>query len=87
MSSFEPRSGQSAAPRTVDVLPARVSRRLTRRDGLLPLVLVAELVAGIAFGLASHAVDHASSVPAKLTLGGAVTALPAADPVPNFAEN
>lgn len=68
-----------AAPRTVNVLPSHVARRLTRRDGLLPLVLAAELVAGIAFGLASHAADRATSVPARLTLGNAVTAMPRTD--------
>jgi hypothetical protein len=39
------------APRAVDVLPSRVSRRLTRRDGLLPLVLTLELLVGVLFGI------------------------------------
>jgi hypothetical protein len=33
------------------VLPVRVSRRVTRRDGLLPLVLLLELLTGVVFGL------------------------------------
>lgn len=66
MSSFE----YTSAPRTVSVLPASATRRLTRRDGLLPLVLALELLAGIAFGLAAHSgSSDATSVPAKLTLG------------------
>lgn len=65
--------GGTGAPRTVDVLPSHVGRRLTRRDTLLPLILAAELVAGIAFGLASHSGSgDATSVPAKLTLGPVV---------------
>ena len=48
MSSIE----HTVAPRAVDVLPARVARRLTRRDGLLPLVFTLELLVGILFGIA-----------------------------------
>jgi hypothetical protein len=73
-----------AAPRSVNVLPTSVARRLTRRDGLLPLILALELVVGVAFGLASHSGDgEATSVPAKLTLGAApvVTVLPSTQPV------
>jgi hypothetical protein len=33
------------------VLPARVSRRVTRRDGVLPLVLLLELLVGVVFGV------------------------------------
>ena len=48
-----------AAVRAVDVLPRRASRRMTRRDGLLPVVFVVELLAGVAFGLAAHS-GHSS---------------------------
>jgi hypothetical protein len=44
----------SAAPSAVTVLPAKASRRVTRRDGLLPLVWTLELLVGVAFGLAAH---------------------------------
>jgi hypothetical protein len=63
----------SGAPRTLDVLPSHASRRLTRRDGLLPMVLALELLAGVAFGLAGHAGSEATSVSAKLTLGSPAT--------------
>lgn len=79
MSSLE----YAVAPRSVDVLPKRVARRLTRRDGLLPLVLSLELVVGMAFGLAAHAGDSgATSVPAKLRLApvAKVTVLPSSAP-------
>ena len=71
------------APRSVDVLPAHASRRVTRRDGVLPLVLALELLAGVAFGLAAHSADStATSVPAKLQLApvAQVTVL-ASDPI------
>lgn len=87
VSSFE----YVAAPRAVNVLPSRVGRRITRRDGLLPLVLALELLVGVAFGLASHAGNSATGVPAKLSLGavtpmahvvgGTTSALAAAGPV------
>jgi hypothetical protein len=61
-----------AASRTVDVLPTHAMRRLTRRDGLLPLVLALELAVGVGFGVASHAgSSDATSVPARLTLAAA----------------
>lgn len=66
MSSFE----YAVAPRTVDVLPAQAGRRLTRRDAVLPLVLVLELLVGVAFGLAgSSGSSEVTSVPAKITVG------------------
>ena len=74
----------AAAPRAVDVLPRSAARRLTRRDGLLPLVLALELVTGIAFGLAGAAgSSNATSVPARMTLSAApiVTVLPSTRPV------
>ncbi|MCU1590433.1 MAG: hypothetical protein JWP11_1689 [Frankiales bacterium] len=80
MSSYD----YTAAPRAVNVLPSRVSRRITRRDGLLPVVLVLELLVGVAFGIAGHAgASGASSVPAKLTLApvALVTVVPSAVPV------
>lgn len=62
-----------SAPRAVSVLPSHARRQLTRRDGLLPLVLALELLAGVVFGLAAHAGSStATSVPARLTLGSAV---------------
>lgn len=83
-----------AAPRAVTVLPTSANRRLTRRDGLLPLVLAFELLTGVAFGLAGHAgSSDAQSVPARIELGAAplvpvaassgllVTAQPALQPV------
>jgi hypothetical protein len=73
-----------SAPRAVNVLPRRVTRRLSRRDGLLPLVLALELAAGVAFGLAAHTGSSAvTSVPAKLTLGSEdlVTVLPSVRPM------
>jgi hypothetical protein len=75
--------GYSAAPRTVDVLPSRVSRRVTRRDGLLPLLLALELAAGVAFGIAGASGAAAASTPAKVVLGAAplVTVLPSTHPV------
>jgi hypothetical protein len=75
--------GYSVAPRTVDVLPSRVSRRVTRRDGLLPLLLALELAAGVAFGIAGASGAAASSTPAKVVLGAAplVTVLPSTNPV------
>lgn len=59
----------SAAQRAVDVLPSHVGHRVTRRDGLLPLVLALELAAGVVFGIAAQS-GHSSvtGVPAKLTL-------------------
>jgi hypothetical protein len=57
------------APRSVDVLPSRVPRRVTRRDGLLPFVLTCELLTGFVFGLAAHSGDvSATSTPARVTL-------------------
>jgi hypothetical protein len=79
VSSFE----YAVAPRTVDVLPTRVARRVTSRDGLLPLVLSLELAVGMAFGLAAHSGGSgATSVPAKLTLApvAQVTVLPSSAP-------
>jgi hypothetical protein len=67
------------------VLPARVPRRLTRRDGLLPVILALELVAGVAVGLASSSgSSDTTSVPAKLTLTpvGLVMTAPLGPPVP-----
>ena len=70
------------SPRSVDVLPGKVTRRVTRRDGLLPLVFVLELLAGVAFGLAAHSGQSGvtTSVPARLTFApvAQVTVLPAA---------
>ena len=80
MSSYE----YTSAPRAVNVLPTRASRRLTRRDGLLPFVFALELLAGVAFGLASHSgSSDATSVPAKLTVGSAplVTVQPSLQPM------
>jgi hypothetical protein len=73
----------SVAPRTVDVLPFRVSRRVTRRDGLLPLLLALELAAGVAFGIAGASGASATSTPAEVVLGAApvVTVLPSTRPV------
>ncbi|MDX6198404.1 MAG: hypothetical protein QOJ79_1555 [Actinomycetota bacterium] len=79
MSSLE----YPVAPRSVDVLPARVTRRLTRRDGLLPLVFAVELLAGIAFGVAAHSGEAApTSTPAPLSLApvALVTVLPSTAP-------
>jgi hypothetical protein len=60
-------STHGGAPRAVDVLPSRASRRLTRRDGVLPLVLAMELLAGVAFGVAgSSGSSAAASAPAEL---------------------
>ncbi|MDT7548018.1 MAG: hypothetical protein QOE84_412 [Actinomycetota bacterium] len=75
--------GYSVAPRTVDVLPSRVSRRVTRRDGLLPLLLALELAAGVAFGIAGASGAAAASTPAKVVLGAPplVTVLPSTHPV------
>jgi hypothetical protein len=67
-----------SAPRAVTVLPSRVGRRLTRRDGLLPLVLALELVAGVAFGLAASSGSSATGVPERMTLG---SGLPSLQPV------
>jgi len=39
---------------SLTVLPERVSRRVTRRDGVLPLVLLLELLTGVLFGMAAH---------------------------------
>jgi hypothetical protein len=74
----------AAAPRSVNVLPTRASRKLTRRDGLLPLVLAVELFVGVAFGLASTAgSSQATSVPARITLEpiALVTVLASSAPV------
>lgn len=79
--------GYTAAPRTVDVLPGRVSRRVTRRDGLLPMLLALELAVGVAFGVAgasgSTSSPPAASTPARVVLGAAplVTVLPSTRPV------
>jgi hypothetical protein len=75
--------GYSAAPRTVDVLPSRVSRRVTRRDGLLPLLLALELAVGVAFGIAGSSGAAAAGTPANVVLGAAplVTVLPSTKPV------
>jgi hypothetical protein len=73
-----------SAPRAVTVLPSRVGRRLTRRDGVLPLVLALELVAGVAFGLAAASGgSSATGVPERMTLGSGpiVTVLPSMRPV------
>ena len=40
-----------AASWSLTVLPDRVSRRVTRRDGVLPLVLLLELLTGVVFGI------------------------------------
>ena len=68
MSSVE----YTVAPRAVDVLPSRAMRRLTRRDGLLPLVFTLELMTGIAFGLAAHSGAGGAVVPAKLSFAPSV---------------
>ena len=76
--------GYVVAPRSVDVLPSKVARRVTRRDGLLPLVFAVELLAGVAFGLAAHSGhSSATSVPARLSLApvAQVTVVPPAAPV------
>ena len=84
MSSLE----YAVSPRAVDVLPSKVARRLTRRDGLLPLVFALELLTGLAFGLAAHSGDTgAAGVPARLTLSpvaqvGVQLPVAAAVPVP-----
>ena len=57
MSSFT----YSAAPRSVDVLPRKARRRVTLRDGLLPLVFSLELLVGIVFGMAAHSSESAAS--------------------------
>ena len=75
--------GYTVAPRSVDVLPWKVARRVTRRDGLLPLVFALELMLGVVFGLAAHSGQSgAASVPARLTLVPAaqVTVLPSSAP-------
>jgi hypothetical protein len=80
MSSYDYR----VAPRSVDVLPSRSRRRLTRRDGVLPLVLSLELVAGMAFGLAwADGQSTTVAVPAKLQLApvALVTVLPSSAPL------
>ena len=81
MLSFRPRPAEdrhvssysyAAIPRTRNVLPAHAARRLTRRDGLLPLVLALELAAGVVFGLAGQSgSSDAGSLPATITLGSA----------------
>jgi hypothetical protein len=79
--------GYTAAPRAVDVLPGRVSRRVTRRDGLLPLLLAVELAVGVAFGVAgasgSTYPPPAASTATRVVLGSAplVTVLPSTRPV------
>ncbi len=74
----------ASAARAVSVLPNHASRRLTRRDGLLPLVFALELLAGVAFGLASHSVSpDATSSSARLTLESAVTLQPPLTPLAN----
>ena len=80
MSSYDFR----VAPRSVDVLPSRARRRVTRRDGVLPLVLVLELVTGMAFGLAwAGGQSTTTAVPARLQLApvALVTVLPSSGPV------
>jgi len=79
VSTFE----HAVAPRAVDVLPAKATRRVTRRDGLLPLVFVLELLTGVVFGLAANSgAPAASSAPTKLSLAPAaqVTVLPSSAP-------
>jgi hypothetical protein len=76
---------ETIAPRAIDVLPARATRRVTRRDGLLPLVFVVELLAGIAFGMAAHSGDSgASAVPAKLSLTPVAQVTPLAVSAPAY---
>lgn len=68
----------------VTVLPRRATRRVTRRDGVLPMVLVLELLTGIAFGVAGTAGGtDAVSASAGITLGPApvVTVMPSTRPV------
>jgi hypothetical protein len=75
------------APRAVDVLPARATRRVTRRDGLLPLVFALELLAGVAFGVAAGSGQStATGVPARLTLApvAQVTVLASPPTAPPF---
>ena len=74
---------QTIAPRAVDVLPSRVARRITRRDGLLPFVLTCELLTGFVFGLAAHSGEvSATSTPARVTLAP-VAMVTVAPPAPS----
>ena len=50
---------------TSDVLPAGVRRRLSRRDALLPAVLLGELVAGMMLGMAWQVASTVPVVPAR----------------------
>ena len=75
--------GSPVAPRSVDVLPSRVARRVTRRDGLLPFVLTLELLTGFVFGLAANSGDDAvASIPARVTLAP-VAMVTVAPPAPS----
>src|SRR3954454_5572038 len=79
------------APAALDVLPSHAARRLTRRDGLLPLVLAVELLAGVAFGLAGSSGSSAAAgapaqlrsapVPALVTFIGPMSPKPAGPPI------
>lgn len=67
------------------MLPARATRRVTRRDGLLPLVFAVELLAGIAFGVAAH--SGASSIgtaPTRLTLAPVAQVVAMSESAPRY---
>ena len=66
-----------------DVLPAGVRRRLSRRDGMLPLVLMGELMAGMALGAVWPSLTAATApVAPQTTTTTAVTTQPIVPRVP-----